>query len=319
MQLSANRIPSFSLCLPSLCQPSLCASALRARTAAIRKAGIKMRLALFLAGLLAIPPALTAGAAGAAVLAPAGDPEETAIYLRIKSGEPGTCAAFAKDGSAPGRLVTSRLQPNRWGRVHKGTDFGYGRHECLYAMADGRVLRLGRDAGNGPRSRGTYIEIAYDKGPLAGTVQRVYHMAAVFPPFAAKGDDGRLVLCPRGTRIFKGQAYGTVGNTGHCVGRNGGYHAHVELTLPSGRLCDVTRIMDEAWRRSRESDYFLLYQRYSYNLTPERIRLVLGEALRIPGAVEDIRRGAGEPLAGQLSAELARLGQAEGLAKAGQP
>ena len=77
--------------------------------------------------------------------------------------------------------------------------------------------------------------------------------------------------------------------------------------------------MDEAWRRSRESDYFLLYQRYSYNLTPERIRLVLGEALRIPGAVEDIRRGAGEPLAGQLSAELARLGQAEGLAKAGQP
>ena len=60
MQLSANRIPSFSLCLPSLCQPSLCASALRARTAAIRKAGIKMRLALFLAGLLAIPPVVDA-------------------------------------------------------------------------------------------------------------------------------------------------------------------------------------------------------------------------------------------------------------------
>ena len=300
-------LPS-SLCLPaSLSLSPACGrpQGVRAKRQGPCRAGLLALLALL---------ALGSGPAAAPLLAPAGDPEETAIYLRIKSGEPGTCAAFAKDGSAPGRLVTSRMQPNRWGRVHKGTDFGYGRHECLYAMADGRVLRLGRDAGSGPRSRGTYIEIAYDKGPLAGTVQRVYHMAAVFPPFAARGDDGRLVLCPKGTRIFKGQAYGTVGNTGHCVGRNGGYHAHVELTLPSGRLCDVTRIMDEAWRRSRESDYFLLYQ-----LTPERIRLVLGEALRIPGAVEDIRRDAGQPLAGMLAAELARLGQTAPQVKADQP
>ena len=286
----------------------------RPATAAFRK----VRHSLLRTGLAVLLLALAPQPARPAVLAHVGDPEEAAIYMRIRSGEPGICAAVAKDALAPGGIVTSRMQPNRWGRVHKGTDFGYGRHECLYAMADGRVLRLGRDAGGSPRSRGTYIEIAYDRGPLAGTVQRVYHMAAVFPPFASRGDDGRLVLCPRGTRIFKGQAYGTVGNTGHCVGRNGGYHAHVELTLPSGRLCDVTRIMDEAWRRSRESDYFLLYQRYSYNLTPERIRLVLSEALRVPGAVEDIRRGACQPLAGMLDSELARLRGAAPQAGAGQ-
>ena len=83
-----------------------------------------------------------------------------------------------------------------------------------------------------------------------------------------------------------------------------------EYYPPKTRYFKTSKEAQDAHEAIRPSDV---------ELTPERIRLVLGEALRIPGAVEDIRRGAGEPLAGQLSAELARLGQAEGLAKAGQP
>ncbi|MCW2666619.1 MAG: Peptidase, partial [Frankiales bacterium] len=98
--------------------------------------------------------------------------------------------------------LTSRYGP-RWGRMHKGLDFGAAYGSSIRAVRSGQVISSGYDGGYGNL---VLIEHA------DGVVTAYAHMS-------------RIVV--RGGYVSAGQVIGRVGSTGHSTGP----HLHFEVRV----------------------------------------------------------------------------------------
>ena len=103
------------------------------------------------------------------------------------------------------------------GSHHNGTDFAAPGGTPIYAVADGVV-----SAARSMRSYGNCVQISHGTADDGNNYATLYaHMSSI--------------SVAEGQSVSKGQTIGYVGNTGDVVGRNGGYHLHLELRINGSR------------------------------------------------------------------------------------
>ena len=103
------------------------------------------------------------------------------------------------------------------GSHHNGTDFAAPGGTPIYAVADGVV-----SAARSMRSYGNCVQISHGTADDGNNYATLYAHMSSFSVI-------------EGQTVSKGQIIGYVGNTGDVVGRNGGYHLHLELRINGSR------------------------------------------------------------------------------------
>lgn len=108
--------------------------------------------------------------------------------------------------------------PDYKGIPHHGTDLAAGNGTPIYAVADGIV-----SAADSVRSYGNCVQISHGIADDGCRYDSLYaHMSSY--------------CVTEGQAVAKGQVIGYVGNTGDVVGKNGGYHLHLELRVNGNRV-----------------------------------------------------------------------------------
>lgn len=134
---------------------------------------------------------------------------------------------YIKFLSAAPYPITSKFQQQELFRSkgHTGIDFAFPNGEPLRSIQDGVIVKI-VDYGNKNIGQGVLVKWEDGKTAIYG------HMSKIA--------DGLKV----GDKVDVGQLLGYSGNSGHVVGKNGGYHLHFGLKNENGEFIDPSPFID---------------------------------------------------------------------------